>query len=134
MRFIADNGNPVYVKPSGALMANAGGDAETTFFTFTIINRPNILLRGQYGFVALKGASGRVECNRAVGDVFLLENKDGFYHLKTVGGKYWTVDQDGVAATSSSPADFVFEFVRPTHSLIKHVESGQYLLGEQNGG
>ncbi|EGD79844.1 retinal fascin [Salpingoeca rosetta] len=134
VRFIAQNGNPVYVKPSGALMANAGGDPETTLFTLTIINRPTLLLRGQYGFVALKGASGRVECNRATGNLFVLENKDGFYHLKTQDGKYWGVDVDGVTANSSAPTDFVFEFVRPTHALIKHVESGKYLQGQQNGG
>jgi fascin 1/2 len=134
VRFISvKTGKYIFCKPNGALAATGDGSEPSAKFTFTIINRPQLLLRGQYGFMGLKGASGRVECNRATGDFFTLEAKDGFYHMKAPSG-FWTVDADGVAATASAPANFVLEFVKPTHALVKHVESGKYLQGEQNGG
>eukprot|EP01147_Barroeca_monosierra_P000853 gene853-4125_t len=134
VRFISEKtGNPIYVKPCGTLTVGSGGDAATTLFTLEIINRPTLLLRGQYGFVQIKGASGRLECNRATGYSFYLENKGGFYHLRTKEGKYWNVDSDGVHVTGSNPAEFVIKFIRPTHALIEHVESGKLLEGQQNG-
>jgi len=128
------NGRILIVKPNGSLFAAGDGSENNSRFEFDIINRPTILLRGQYGFVGLKGPSGRVDCNRARGDVFYLEVKNGAYRLKTLEGKYWTVDQDGVAAIGSGPTDFYFEFARPSQVLIKHAETGKYLEGEQNGG
>eukprot|EP00049_Salpingoeca_infusionum_P017210 m.352155 g.352155 ORF g.352155 m.352155 type:complete len:497 (-) comp16455_c0_seq1:394-1884(-) len=125
-------GKYVYCKPNGALLATGDGSEPTALFTFTIINRPRLLLRGQYGFMGLKGASGRVEGNKSVGDFFIVEQKDGWYNLKSEAG-YWTVDADGLASNAGAPSNFVFEFVGPTHALIKHVDSGMYLEGEQSG-
>lgn len=130
----AESGKFITIKPNGALYANGDGSEENTRFEFKIINRPTLMLRGQYGFVGVKGASGRVECNRARGTVFNLECSNGAYRLKTHDGKYWTVDQDGVAATASAPVDFYLEFAQRSKVLIKHAESGKYLEGEQNGG
>jgi fascin 1/2 len=130
----AASGKIVMAKPNGTLVASGDGSEDTSRFEFTIINRPTILLRGQYGFTGLKGASGRVECNRARGTVFHLENKNGAYHLKTEDGGYWGVDQDGVHATSGAPTDFYFEFAQRSKVLIKHADSGKYIKGEQNGG
>jgi fascin 1/2 len=129
-----ETGKYITVKPNGSIFASGDGSEDNSRFEFTIINRPTLMLRGQYGFVGVKGASGRVECNRARGTVFTLECHNGAYRLKTPEGKYWTVDQDGVAATASSPVDFYFEFSKRSKVLIKHAESGRYLEGEQNGG
>jgi len=133
VKFVGNNGKTVTVKPNGALIANGNGSEKEAAFTFTIINRPKILLRGQFGFLGVKGASGRVECNRARGDVFQLETKDGAYAFKS-NGKYWSVDGDGVAAVSSAPVYFNLEFVEESKALVRHAESGKYLEGEQNGG
>jgi fascin 1/2 len=134
VRFVSvKTGKYLFCKPNGAIMATGDGSEETARFTFTIINRPNLLLRGQYGFMGLKGASGRVECNRSTGDIFNLESEDGYYYFKSPSG-YWTVDADGVAATSAAPVKFVLEFVTLSKALVKHVETGKYLEGEQNGG
>jgi fascin 1/2 len=129
------SGRNVYAKPHGGLFANdAGHDDEAELFELTIINRPTLVLRGQYGFLGLKGASGRVECNRSTGDIFKLEAKGGEYYISTQNGNYWTVDRDGVAALSSTPVAFFFEFTQHSKALIKHKESGKYLQGEQSGG
>eukprot|EP00045_Choanoeca_perplexa_P007128 m.62955 g.62955 ORF g.62955 m.62955 type:complete len:489 (+) comp13943_c0_seq1:114-1580(+) len=134
VRFVHEStGKVLWSKPNGALMATGDGSEESGTFEVAIINRPTLILRGQYGFVGLKGASGRVECNRTSGDVFTLESKGGEYYL-SMDGRYWTVDADGVAATSSSPVAFFLEFVEPSKCMIKHKESGYYLKGEQNGG
>lgn len=132
-KFIGPNGKYITVKPNGALVANGDGSEESAFFTFTIINRPELVLRGQFGFVGLKGASGRVECNKSRGEIFQLQPNNGAYFLRA-NGKYWTVDQDGVAAVSSTGVPFFLEFVEESKVMIKHADSGKYLEGEQNGG
>jgi len=125
-------GKVVSVAPNGALKANNKVD-DTNDFTFSLINRPQLVLRGQYGFVGLKGASGRVEVNRAAYDVFDLEVKDGAYFIKNPAGGYWAVDGDGLHSNSGSPVPFYFEFIERSKFLIK-TEGGDYLEGEQNGG
>lgn len=133
VKFVSAAGKYVTVKPNGGLIANGNGSESSALFTFTIINRPDLVLRGQFGFLGVKGASGRIECNRSRADVFALESKDGQYAFK-FNGKYWTVDGDGVAVASSAPVWFVLEFVEESKALVRFVESGKYLEGEQNGG
>lgn len=133
VKFIASNGKYVTVRSNGGLVANGNGSDPTSLFTFTLINRPEIVLRGQFGFVGVKGASGRIEVNKSHPDAFTLNCVDGAYSLN-FEGKFWTVDRDGVAATSSSPVFFYFEFVERSKFLIKHADSGKYLEGEQAGG
>ena len=133
VKFVGSNGKYVNVRSNGGLVAAGNGSEPTSIFTLTLINRPELVLRGQFGFLGIKGASGRVEVNKSHPDAFLLTSRDGAYNL-SFQGKYWTVDRDGVAATSSSPVDFYFEFVERSKFLIKHAESGKYLEGEQAGG
>jgi len=133
VKFSASNGKYITVRSNGGLIANGNGSDSTSLFILTLINRPEIVLRGQFGFVGVKGASGRVEGNRSHPDNFLLKCVDGAYHLSSQG-KYWTVDRDGVAVSSASPVNFYFEFVERSKFLIKHADSGKYLEGEQNGG
>jgi len=133
VKFIAANGKFITVRSNGGLLANGNGSDPTSLFTMSLINRPEIVLRGQYGFVGMKGASGRVEVNRSHPDTFGLTCVDGAYNL-SFEGKFWTVDRDGVAATSATPVNFYFEFVERSKFLIKHADSGKYLEGEQAGG
>jgi len=135
VKFIFANGKYVTVKPNGGLVANGNGADATSLFTFTLINRPEIVLRGQFGFVGVKGASGRLEVNKSVGETFLLKSDDGNYFFSyQKDGKHWNVDADGVAATSAAPVVFHLEFVERSKFLIKHADSGKYLEGEQAGG
>jgi len=133
VKFIASNGKYVTVRSNGGLVANGNGSEGTTTFTLTLINRPELVLRGPHGFVGIKGASGRVEVNKSRPDTFQLTSNDGAYAL-TWGGKYWSVDRDGVACTSDKPVTFFFEFVERSKFLIKHADTGKYLEGEQAGG
>jgi len=133
VKFVGSNGKYVNVRSNGGLTASGNGSDATSIFTLTLINRPEIVLRGQFGFVGIKGASGRVEVNKSRPDAFLLSSRDGAYNL-SFEGKYWTVDRDGVAVTSATPVDFHFEFVERSKILIKHADSGKYLEGEQAGG
>ena len=86
------SGKHVWCKPNGAMFANGDGSEATSDFELTMINRPTLILRGQYGFVGVKGASGRVECNRARGDVFNMESKNGEYYLSKNGEMFFTCD------------------------------------------
>jgi len=133
VKFVANNGKYVSVRSNGGLVANGSGQDQTSIFTLTLINRPEIVLRGQFGFVGVKGASGRIEVNRSHPDAFLLNCVDGAYNL-SFQGKYWSVDRDGVAVSSSTPVPFFFEFIERSKFLIKHADSGKYLEGEQAGG
>lgn len=130
---IGPNGKGVTVAANGALKA-IGSTSDAHDFTWTLINRPEAVMRGPYGFVGIKGASGRVEVNRSVYDIFYLESNNGAYSFRTKAGQYWSVGPDGVEATSSQPVAFHLEFASPSKVLIKHADSGRYLQGEQNGG
>ncbi len=130
--FQASNGKFITVKANGGMKADGDSSDPTAHFVMEIINRPQIVLRGQYGFVGLKGASGRVEVARALGEVFDLECDKGKYYFKGPNGRYWGVDGDGVHCNNAAKNTFYLEF--PTHSriLIK-TEDGAYLEGEHNG-
>ena len=65
VQFVAANGKYVTVKSNGGLVANGAGKEPESIFTLVIINRPDLVLRGQFGFIGLKGASGRVEVNKS---------------------------------------------------------------------
>jgi len=133
VKFIASNGKHITVRSNGGLLANGNGSDPTSLFTLVLINRPELVLRGQYGFLGVKGASGRLEVAKSHPDTFTLTCVDGAYNLQ-YEGKYWTVDRDGVAVTSATPVNFFFEFVERSKFLIKHADSGKYLQGEQAGG
>eukprot|EP00054_Salpingoeca_dolichothecata_P015510 m.89572 g.89572 ORF g.89572 m.89572 type:complete len:489 (+) comp21528_c1_seq1:1300-2766(+) len=135
VKFKASNGKFVCVQSNGGMKAvSADGSEEGCTFLWSLINRDTLLLRGQYGFVGLKGNSGRVEVNKSTGEIFDVICKDGAYSFRSrTLGKYWAVDQDGVHTNSATPVPFYLEFPLQTHVMIK-TEDGAYLEGEQNGG
>lgn len=133
VKFIAPNGKYVTVKPNGSLIANGGGDDASSSFILTLDNRPSIFLRGQYGFIGSKGASGRLECGKAKQEVYKLICEDGTYSFQSGEGKYWGVDGDGAHQNDGGKTAFHLEFTERSMFLIKHVDTGKYLQGEQNG-
>jgi len=130
---VGPNGKAVTVKSNGGMKADGADSDPTAQFILEIINRPQLILRGQYGFVGLKGASGRVEVCRSTPTVFELESEGGKYYIKGPNGKYWGVDGDGLHCNSSGKTTFYLEFVQRSKCLLK-TEDGAYLEGEQNGG
>jgi len=133
VRFLSThNGKYIKVKPNGALIANGDGSSDEGVFTMTIINRPELVLRGQYGFMGIKSESRRITSNSARGAIFTLTPVDGAYTL-SLDGKAWSAEPDGVEAKSDVGKHFILEFVESSKCLIKDCESGNYLEGEQAG-
>jgi len=135
---IASNGKYITVRSNGALVANGTNATDpTSSFNLEIINRPELILRGQFGFVGKKGKSTRIEVNKSTGSVFQLRANDGNYTIGFVDEDgtqlYWALDRDGVYL-GTSPAVFNLEFVERSKFLIKDAASGKYLEGEQAGG
>ena len=133
----ANNGKFVTMKGNGTLVANSESDDGTnTLFTFTLINRPILVLRGEYGFVSPKTAeaTGRLECNRSNYMVFQVEAKNGVYNLKGSNGQPWKMDDatKTFSANGSEAFNVHFELLRHTRMLIK-APNDSYLRGESNG-
>jgi fascin 1/2 len=128
------NGMYVGTKPNGQTIANFEASSPEAQFTATLINRPQLVLRGTYGFVAIKGPSMKIECNKATPEVFRLECIDGAYCVQGPNDLYWAVDGDGgITCNSPEPENFYLEFVEHSRMMIK-CANGKYLQGEQNGG
>lgn len=131
--FKANNGRYVQMKKNGALVANADTyDQPEAQFQFEIINRPNLVLRGEHGFIGSL-PSGLLQCNRTAPEVFTMHVKAGNNHIKGANGKYWKVQPNGLAVSGAQPQDIYFEFVEHSKFLIKVAETGKYLQGHQNG-
>lgn len=131
----ASNGKFVAVKPNGQMSANADtNDEDNTKFTFQFINRPILVLRGNYGFVAVKGSSGTLECNRSQYDVFLMSSETvGEYTFKGANGKYFRIESDKtLSINGDSPTVFYLELRALSRMLIKDGD-GNMLQGQQNG-
>lgn len=131
----------VTARMNGSLYATADCLDNTGRFYMTIVNRPILVLRGDYGFIAFKipgnSSNPRIECNKSTYDITYMEHTDGAsgeYYLKGSNAKYWTVDQEGntISASSEERQPFQFEFRGLTRISIK-APNGLYLRGEQNG-
>lgn len=128
------NGSYLGCVPNGQLVAKFEPEAKETGFIFTLINRPQFVLRGPYGFVATKGATMKQECNKSTPDIYELRTENGGYSIMAENGLYWAVDGDGgITANSPEPETFFLEFVQHSRLMIK-CSNGRYLQGEQNGG
>ena len=114
------------------MTANKDAVDDTCKFVFEFINRPILVLRGEFGFVGVKGASGILECNRSQYDVFGVENDAGTYKIKGANGKFWKIESDQtLSVNGDGPVDFYFELRAHSHMCI--MVNGQYLKGAQNG-
>ena len=82
----AQNGRYITAKMNGSLYATSDSPNEKELFYMTIVNRPILVLKCDYGFVGFKSTSNpRIECNKATYDVIYLEHTDGqnaSYYLK----------------------------------------------------
>ena len=130
---MTSSGKYVVRKANGQLAATGIEAGEDAYFILEMINRPILVLRGEYGFVGTKGAAATLECNRSQYDIFEVECKDGSYFLSK-GGKYWKLEGDNsITCTSSQPEPFAMELRAHTHMCIR-ASNGNYIAGEQHGG
>ena len=130
---MASNGKYISTKPNGQMSTNAAEVDDTTKFVFEFINRPILVLRGEFGFVGVKGGSGTLECNRSQYDVFGVVGNDGSYQIRAANGKYFKIESDNtISINGDNPTDFFFELRAPSRMVIVTAD-GKFLCGQQNG-
>ena len=82
----ASNGRYVTARMNGSLYAVSDSPSDKEKFFITVINRPILVLKCDYGFIGFKLPNNpRIECNKATYDVITLEHTDGTsgaYYLK----------------------------------------------------
>jgi len=78
------NGRYVTARMNGSLYAVSDSLADRERFIMTIVNRPLLVLRCDYGFVGFRTPNNsRYECNKAYYDVIYVEQSNGpAYYLK----------------------------------------------------
>ena len=129
----ASNGKYVSIPPNGQMSAKSAELTDMCKFVFEFINRPILVLRGDSGFVGVKGSSGTLECNRSQYDVFAVVNNAGTNFIKGANGKFWKIESDGsLSVNGDKPTDFFFELRAHTHMLIV-TSIGKFLKGSNNG-
>jgi len=129
----ASNGKYVSRKMNGYLFAEEDdGKTESCQFTFNIINRPKLVLRGEHGFVGTL-PSGLLECNKSVPEVFEMTMADGMVAIKsTATDRYWMVGQNGVSAKGTS-AEFYTLALQAESKLTIAASDERLFAGQQNG-
>ena len=133
----ASNGKYLSPKMSGALVASADAAAEKEQFNLGIVNRPLLVLRGEFGYIGMRSGVSKVECNRGNYDVLHLVFEDNHYKIKAKNGKFFTVDNDNAIIASGDEAggdSFAIILKDTKHMYIKAVRNGMYLKGDQSGG
>lgn len=134
--FQATSGKYVTIKPNGKLAPSSDSVGEKEKFLLQLINRPLLILRGEHGFVGMRGPStARLECNRSSYEVFKLHFEAGKYKLEGRNGKFAQIDGEGninLTGSSEDCATFYLEFREHTKMCIK-ANNGKYLKGESNG-
>ncbi len=129
----ASNGKYLSVRPNGQMAITSDEATDNCKFVFEFINRPILVLRGEFGFVGVKGSSGTLDCNRSFYDVFMVTGKDGSYSIKGANGKYFKIESDNtLSINGDQPTDFFFE-LRATSRMIIMAPNGKFLKGQQNG-
>jgi fascin 1/2 len=134
--FQAASDKYVTIKPNGKLAPTSESVGDKEKFLLQLINRPLLILRGEHGFVGMRGPStARLECNRSSYEVFKLHFEDGKYKLEGRNGKFAQIDGEAnlnLSGTSEDCATFQLEFREHTKMCIK-ANNGKYLKGESNG-
>lgn len=99
-------------------------------FTFEIINRPRLVLRGEYGFVGTL-PSGLLECNKSNPEIYTMAVNDGKVQVSHENGKFWKVGANGVSCTGGSAEDYAIELY--DNSMLCLKMGDKYFQGAQNG-
>ena len=129
----ANNGKYVSIKPNGQTIANSDTVEDNCKFVFEFINRPILVLKGEYGFVGVKGGSGTLDCNRSQYDVFGVVGSAGTYHIRGANGKYFKIESDStISINGDEPTDFFIE-LRANSRMIIVTPNGKFIHGQQNG-
>ena len=127
------NGKYLSPKFTGALVSSADAVSDKEKFFLGIVNRPLLVLRGEFGYIGMRG--NKVECNRGNYDVLSLIFEDNYYKIKAKNGKFFALDDgNNVVASSDSDGDNFAIILKDTkHMYLKAVKNGMYLRGDQSG-
>ncbi|KAL4239704.1 Fascin [Mactra antiquata] len=118
-------------KQTGILYSTTSTLEENNKFRIIIVNRPILVLKGEFGFVGAKGT--QFICNKAKYDILTVEHVgEGSYTIKGQEGQYWNVGDDNQIYADSSPAKFQFQFNGRSMMAIR-APNGCFLKGEQTG-
>jgi fascin 1/2 len=112
-----------------AIGAEASAEAKTEF-CYEIVNRPKLVLRGEYGFVGTL-PSGLLECNKSVPEVFSMHVSKGFCKISHANGKYWKVGENGISCSGGAAEEYTMSLHE--ESMMCLMYNGKYFEGFQNG-
>ncbi len=129
----ANNGKFVSIKPNGQTAANSDTVEDNGKYVFEFINRPILVIRGEYGFVGVKGGSGTLECNRSQYDVFGMTGNAGTYQIRGANGKFFKIESDNTISINGDEATNFFLELRANSRMIIVTPNGKFLHGQQNG-
>jgi len=126
------SGKYVAQQMNGYLKAEAADASEESksLFEFTLINRPRLALRGEYGFIGTM-ASGLLECNKSEYELYSLETVNGSIAISASNGKYLKVGDNGISAIGASAEYYNMELQQNSKMAIKF--NGSYFQSAQNG-
>jgi len=129
----ASNGKYVIQLMNAQLHTKADEATEENngLYTYEIVNPPQLVLRGEFGFVGTL-PSGLLECNNSRPEIYTMEITNGKVNIThKVSGKYWVVGQNGVSCTGNSGEDYALEIY--DNSMLCLKSSDKYFEGAQNG-
>ena len=125
----ANNGKYVSQMPNKYLHANSAERAENCMFTYQLVNRPKLVLRGEYGFVGTL-PSGLLECNKSSATAYDATLNNGNLGISS-NNKFWKVHSNGVSVNSDAAEDYHIEIYDDSKLAVKH--EGKYFQSNQNG-
>ncbi len=80
------NGKYLTAAATGHMRAISENITDMEIFRISLVNRPILVLKCEYGLVGYKNKTGyKLECNKSTFNVILLEESDtsmGYYYLK----------------------------------------------------
>lgn len=128
------NGKYLNAKGKAPLAASSSDVGKDETFRFKLTNRPNLVLKGEHGFIGLRKM---VECNRTMVDNEVIQvsyENDGTYIFRSSDpNTAWTADDQGnYVLSEGTPEKFTLEFMKRSHFLIR-ASNGKLLEGKQHG-
>lgn len=97
---------------------------------YEIINRPRLVLRGEYGFVGTL-PSGLLECNKSAPEVYTMNVDKGMVQIANANGKFWKVGDNGISCSGDVAENYTMSLHE--ESMMCLMFKGKYFEGFQNG-
>jgi fascin 1/2 len=126
------NGKYLEQKLNGYIHAigTEASEDKKSLFTYEIVNRPKLVLRGEYGFVGTL-PSGLLECNKSVPEVYSMHVTQGKCKISHANGKYWKVGDNGVSCSGGAAEEYTMSLHE--ESMMCLMFKDKYFEGFQNG-